>query len=287
MEISGGLEKKRLMKGWIKIKDNIQNVQKQIPICLKNGILFVLLLLPAFCLAAKIKVTDSLINIMSGPGRNYEIIAQVKKGELLEILEETSEWFKVKLKDGREGWIYGKSTSLIYEVEKKGENYIWHITGNKTIQLLKRILPHVKEGSNLKVTPLPCFPKGLLTHSDIITIIGALKAMGWKGNWMEKDFMVGMVCIIQVGIALQADYQKLMEICNAFADVYEMRKDVAIFATPYYIFGASKQISDMPKYIGLGRVEYIHKAVLFCSVRLCGGVRHFRKRGYCCFSYSS
>ncbi|HPR64096.1 MAG TPA: TonB family protein [Thermoanaerobaculia bacterium] len=45
-------------------------------------------------------------NIRSGPGTDTERVAQVERWDRLQILEKRSSWFKVRLADGQEGWVY-------------------------------------------------------------------------------------------------------------------------------------------------------------------------------------
>jgi uncharacterized protein YgiM (DUF1202 family) len=41
----------------------------------------------------------------SGPGDNYPEITAVRKGDKLTIVEQSGKWVKVRLENGREGWI--------------------------------------------------------------------------------------------------------------------------------------------------------------------------------------
>jgi SH3-like domain-containing protein len=41
---------------------------------------------------------------------NYKILGELKKGTPLMVLEEQTQWLRVKLEDGREGWV-GKATT--------------------------------------------------------------------------------------------------------------------------------------------------------------------------------
>jgi len=51
------------------------------------------------------QVVWAYVNFREGPGTNYRIIGQVKKGVFLEILGEKEGWLHCRLEDGREGWI--------------------------------------------------------------------------------------------------------------------------------------------------------------------------------------
>ena len=44
-------------------------------------------------------------NFRAGPGTNARIVAVLRKGTRVEALEARNQWYRVKLADGREGWI--------------------------------------------------------------------------------------------------------------------------------------------------------------------------------------
>lgn len=48
---------------------------------------------------------DVKVNIRTGTGTQYNIIAMLKPGKLVELLERGTEWSQIKLHDEREGWI--------------------------------------------------------------------------------------------------------------------------------------------------------------------------------------
>jgi uncharacterized protein YgiM (DUF1202 family) len=44
-------------------------------------------------------------NFRATPGTNGRIVAVLRKGTRVEVLEARNQWYRVKLADGREGWI--------------------------------------------------------------------------------------------------------------------------------------------------------------------------------------
>ena len=48
-------------------------------------------------------------SLREGPATDYKVVAEVKKGTGLMVLEDKGQWLRVGLEDGREGWI-GKGT---------------------------------------------------------------------------------------------------------------------------------------------------------------------------------
>ncbi|HHY06646.1 MAG TPA: SH3 domain-containing protein [Clostridia bacterium] len=58
-------------------------------------------------------VKGSIVNIREGPGFSYAVRTQVKAGQVLTILEEKNNWFKVCVHTGQEGWISGDYVNQI------------------------------------------------------------------------------------------------------------------------------------------------------------------------------
>ena len=56
----------------------------------------------------KLTVTANVVNIRKGPGSKFTIVAHARKGVVLEQLDKSDGWFKVRLPDGKIGWIYSK-----------------------------------------------------------------------------------------------------------------------------------------------------------------------------------
>ena len=56
---------------------------------------------------AKGTVTANVLNVRSGPGTNNQKIGATYKGDVLEILDSSKGWYKVRLSNGQEGWVSG------------------------------------------------------------------------------------------------------------------------------------------------------------------------------------
>jgi uncharacterized protein YgiM (DUF1202 family) len=57
------------------------------------------------------QVVWASVNLREGPGTNYKVIGNVKKGTTLTVLEEKEGWLRIRLKDGKEAWITKAATS--------------------------------------------------------------------------------------------------------------------------------------------------------------------------------
>lgn len=52
-----------------------------------------------------IVVEASVVNVRLGPGLSYDMMTQVQGGTVVNVLAEKNEWYKIRLDDGRIGWI--------------------------------------------------------------------------------------------------------------------------------------------------------------------------------------
>jgi len=57
------------------------------------------------------QVIWSNVNLRKGPGTNYKVIGNVKKGTSLKIFEVKEDWLHIQLDDGSEAWVYKLATS--------------------------------------------------------------------------------------------------------------------------------------------------------------------------------
>jgi outer membrane murein-binding lipoprotein Lpp len=48
---------------------------------------------------------SDVVNVRSGTGTNFDIVAKVKKGSKMIILDEKNGWYRVKLEDGKLAWV--------------------------------------------------------------------------------------------------------------------------------------------------------------------------------------
>ncbi|MBO8172630.1 MAG: SH3 domain-containing protein [Bacillaceae bacterium] len=57
--------------------------------------------------ASSIKVDVSVLNVRSGPGLHFDIVAKVNKGETYTVLKQEENWYKIQLNDSSTGWVAG------------------------------------------------------------------------------------------------------------------------------------------------------------------------------------
>ncbi|MGB5245969.1 MAG: SH3 domain-containing protein [Woeseia sp.] len=54
---------------------------------------------------ALVTVADPFLELHTGPGRGYPVFYVVDRGDEVEIVKRRTDWFLVRLMDGREGWV--------------------------------------------------------------------------------------------------------------------------------------------------------------------------------------
>ena len=72
-------------------------------------IVFFSMLIAASALAETMFITDSLkVTLRTGPSNEHKVIAMLKSNEEIEVLEKGDDWAKVRLKNGKEGYVVGR-----------------------------------------------------------------------------------------------------------------------------------------------------------------------------------
>lgn len=54
----------------------------------------------------RVQVIDPYIELRTGPGRGFPVFYVGERGAWIEILLRKTDWFKVRLEQGKEGWVY-------------------------------------------------------------------------------------------------------------------------------------------------------------------------------------
>jgi uncharacterized protein YgiM (DUF1202 family) len=60
-------------------------------------------------------IKTSLANFREAPGTRGRILAVLRKGTRVDVLEARSQWYRVRLADGREGWVAESVTAAAPE----------------------------------------------------------------------------------------------------------------------------------------------------------------------------
>jgi len=68
---------------------------------------------PSYEAAGQVSVTASVLNVRSGPAKDYAVIYQIHKGYVLEIHGMETGWLYVELPNGEFGWIMKRFTTRL------------------------------------------------------------------------------------------------------------------------------------------------------------------------------
>jgi len=72
--------------------------------------------------AKTVVIKGTTVNVRSGPGTSYGIVAKVPMGQELKVTSESKGWYKVLLTNNGEGWIAGwLTTAKQHDVSRSGE----------------------------------------------------------------------------------------------------------------------------------------------------------------------
>ncbi|WP_051531174.1 glycosyl hydrolase family 18 protein [Clostridiisalibacter paucivorans] len=82
-------------------------------------------------LYSEVMVDRERVNIRVGPATTYPVMTQMVRGALLPVISDTNNWYKVRLYDGREGWVYKE---LVDFRTYGGEKPISDILGYYTLE---------------------------------------------------------------------------------------------------------------------------------------------------------
>ncbi len=75
------------------------------------GVLLLLLISIAIPAAAQPQVVEaSLLNVRTGPGTNHSILTQIPRGTVVTVVDESNNWARVILPDGKAGWVSSQYT---------------------------------------------------------------------------------------------------------------------------------------------------------------------------------
>ena len=62
-----------------------------------------------------VRIEDPYIELRSGPGRGYPIFHVAERGEEIEVLKRRTDWFKIRVPRGEEGWVNEEQLSRTFQ----------------------------------------------------------------------------------------------------------------------------------------------------------------------------
>jgi hypothetical protein len=67
--------------------------------------------------SVRVVVEDPFIELHSGPGRGYPVFYIGERGEEIEVLKRRTEWFRVRVARGTEGWVHLAQLQRTFDLE--------------------------------------------------------------------------------------------------------------------------------------------------------------------------
>jgi uncharacterized protein YgiM (DUF1202 family) len=69
----------------------------------------------------QVVIDDPFIELHTGPGRGYPVFYIAERGEQIQLLKEKTDWYKVEVERGKEGWVYRDQLKTTLKLD--GEPY--------------------------------------------------------------------------------------------------------------------------------------------------------------------
>jgi uncharacterized protein YgiM (DUF1202 family) len=69
----------------------------------------------------QVVIDDPFIELHTGPGRGYPVFYIAERGEQIQLLKEKTDWYKVAVPRGKEGWVYRDQLKTTLKLD--GEPY--------------------------------------------------------------------------------------------------------------------------------------------------------------------
>lgn len=145
-------------------------------------------------------VTGTTLNVRSGPGTSNGVVAQVKKGDRLDVITKSGDWLKVKVPSGKTGWVAGwlvkvesvKTTSAQgRQVPQSSQVAPPVSTGNDSQAVVNGSMVNIRSGPGTSYQVVKQAAQG-----DRFTLLGQSNdwykvqlpggASGWIVGWLVK-----------------------------------------------------------------------------------------------------
>ena len=117
-------------------------------------------------------VTASTLNVRSGAGTSYSVVAKIYKNDKVDLLEKLNGWYKVKLSNGKTGWVSddyisrvndsndtennetstNKAQAVVNLAKKQlGKPYVWGAEGPNSFDCSGLVYYVYKNAANMKL----------------------------------------------------------------------------------------------------------------------------------------
>lgn len=116
----------------------------------------------------QVKVTNSSVNIRSGPGTNYTILGVVRSGDILDVIGHSGSWLNVRLSNGNNGFIADWLVSHYNSNQNNTDSNSPDILTSKVTGSVANVRAAASTNSSII---------GVLRYGDEVVITGVLD--GW------------------------------------------------------------------------------------------------------------
>lgn len=130
-------------------------------------------------------INANTLNVRSGASTKYSIVTKIKKNDTVEILEKKSGWYKIKVSNGKTGWV----SSKYIKITTTSSNKPVTPTNSKTKTITANVL-NVRSGAGTKYNIVTKLKKG-----DKVTVIESkngwskIKTSSNKIGWVSEKYI--------------------------------------------------------------------------------------------------
>lgn len=169
-------------------------------------------------------ITGNNVNVRSGAGLNSKIIASLNKNDRVIYLGYSNGWYRIRLTNGKEGWIYGKYAKMQNPVGSVSRGVI------ERKAFIKASNVNMRSGSSIKSKVIATLEKG-----QPVTVKG--QRDGWF-NVVLSDGRAGWVYGTYVSMSIEAASRGSVERVNGVngQKIVEYAKN---FLGTRYVYGGS------------------------------------------------
>lgn len=138
-----------------------------------------------------LKVADPYIELHTGPGRGYPIFYVAERGEWIQVLYRETDWFKVRTKDNKEGWV--STNQLEMTLEPSGKQVVIRNAGELAFRARSweygALVGNFSGASVISFYAGYHFTENISTELDVSQVIGSASSSTLLGvNMVEQPF---------------------------------------------------------------------------------------------------
>lgn len=158
-----------------------------------------------------VSITANNVNIRNGAGLNYKVVASAGKNDRVVWLDYSKGWYRIKLSNGVQGWIYGKYV----KVQNVAENVSREGAGKRAFISADQV--NMRNDSSMKAKITAVLRKG-----QAVLVKG--QRNGWfnvvlgdgRSGWVYGDYVSTGMETVSRGSTARIDGQRIVEYAKTF-----------------------------------------------------------------------